>query len=70
MPSVSANHGWLLWEIAKIRLQDAGYYVEKQGMRLAAYEGRGATTFPNFLTIVNGKCSPRTVDRLIKKLKP
>lgn len=70
MPSVSPTHGWILWEIAKSRLQSAGYRVEKHGARLAAYHGIGLTTcFPDFLTIQNGKCSPRTVDRLIKKIK-
>lgn len=70
MPSVSADHGWILWEIAKSRLTEAGYRVEKHGNRLAAYHGVGLTTcFPDFLSIVNGKCSPRTVERLVKKIR-
>ena len=70
MPSVSADHGWILWESAKHQLEEAGYRVEKHGNRLAAYRGVGLTTcFPDFLSIVNGKCSPRTVGRLIKKIR-
>lgn len=66
MPSVSASHGWILWEAASAALKAEGYLVEKSYGTL--YVRRFANSYPHRLSIVNGKCSPRSVVRLIKKL--
>lgn len=69
MPSVPANHGWIPVEDARMRLQNAGYRVVRRPGRLCCTHGIGLTTcFPQYLSIVDGKCSPRTVDRMVKKM--
>jgi len=57
---------WILWEIGKRRLMDAGYHVEKETSRLAARVG--FMGFPTFLYLKNGKVSEIRVNQLIKKL--
>jgi hypothetical protein len=64
--SVSPTHGWILWEVAKARLTDAGYHVEKSYGTL--YVRATPNSSPDRLSINAGKCSPRSVDRLLKKL--
>ncbi len=59
--------GWILWEIGKGRLQEAGLKVEREKYRLAVRLTNGV--FPTFLTINNGRVSERRVEQVIKKHK-
>lgn len=71
MPGVSATHGWIPWESAKKQLEEAGYLVEFTGSESCGslFVRTGPNSSWSRMDVNYGKCSPRTVGRLVKKLK-
>ncbi len=56
---------WILWEIAKADLQDAGYYVEVSYGIMHVRER--PHMMPDKLYLKNGRVSQRTVQKLLNR---
>jgi hypothetical protein len=69
MPSVSSTHGWIPIAQARTELEAAGYLTEYTPGNAALYVRRTAISFPSRLYSKGGLVSPRSVQRLIKKIK-
>lgn len=73
MPAVSATHGWIDLFDAIDQLKAAGYLTEYAGPNSLSCGSLYVRTSPNSppsrMNVDFGKVSPRTVQRLIKKLQ-
>ena len=62
---MTPSETWILWEIAKSELQNAGYFVEVQyGIMHVRAKPQG---MPDRLYLKSGRVSRRSVRRLLNK---
>lgn len=66
-PTDMAFNGYILWEVAKARLQDAGYQVEY--MRGIMYARSKPHSMPDRMYSKNGRISEKTVKTLERKAR-